>query len=618
MAYNQEYPYNSAERYNADWLLSEMNRLVEEWKKTEQVWENDHQAFLALQQYVENYFKNLDLTNEVSEKLDEMLADGTLSFLIGVDSSIHYNIEFMENAVGDNVIEGGLQGGTYLDNNRFVYAHVTSDSEPATIVIYNTSTNQMIHTFTHLIGHGNGCTFNPTTQELIFLDGASNTLYIFDSVTYDFKNSVVVQLGQGIIANGIGYLSQRATGYAQECYVLSTREKLYYVNLNYELINSYNLPLSSWIKEPSLQTIFTVEDKIVLCSAFTNRWYVMSFPNFYHKTIYVDSFGSPLCAYEIEAVGAKNLNEIYFASRCYSAGPQTVFIAKTSLLGDTPIDNNTFLSELRNGGYINIFVDEASTGIRNGSNTNPFSTVSEALSFAEANNIVPRIYLNSDISRSIFILTSCVLQGNSHTAKSLSISCADLVVVRNLDLNDSATYQYISNEPYTIGINCSLAVLYQLTISTHTPNAWDFYTTGYSTVFSFSQTAASANIFNKCACNGIIHSAGVMPRIADSNSILNGLKNYMYINEFAVPSASTPLPIPWRYGGQSHQFIFAFNTSSVGYSVSMNVGSHSTRYIVTDGQGIVVRFTLSASGNLSWESLGTTDVTSVTCYNIIQ
>lgn len=43
------------------------------------------EAFNALKAYVENYFENLDITEEVSAKLDEMAEDGTLADLISTE-----------------------------------------------------------------------------------------------------------------------------------------------------------------------------------------------------------------------------------------------------------------------------------------------------------------------------------------------------------------------------------------------------------------------------------------------------------------------------------------------------------------------------------------------------
>lgn len=82
MAYNQEYPYISAERYNADWLLSEMKRVTEEWTQVEQDWKTQQDAFESLKTYVINYFNNLNITEEVNNKINSMIADGTFTNLL--------------------------------------------------------------------------------------------------------------------------------------------------------------------------------------------------------------------------------------------------------------------------------------------------------------------------------------------------------------------------------------------------------------------------------------------------------------------------------------------------------------------------------------------------------
>lgn len=78
MAYNYEYPYTDTYRYNNDWLLNKMKELTEEFKNLRSEWSDEQEAFRELKEYVYNYFENLDLSAEVSSKLDEMVNDGTL------------------------------------------------------------------------------------------------------------------------------------------------------------------------------------------------------------------------------------------------------------------------------------------------------------------------------------------------------------------------------------------------------------------------------------------------------------------------------------------------------------------------------------------------------------
>ena len=60
---------------------------------------NNADAVTELQNYVENYFSSLDVQKEINNKLDEMVADGTLELLINkrvvsqslLDNTIYMN-----------------------------------------------------------------------------------------------------------------------------------------------------------------------------------------------------------------------------------------------------------------------------------------------------------------------------------------------------------------------------------------------------------------------------------------------------------------------------------------------------------------------------------------------
>lgn len=82
MAYNYEYPYVDPERYNSDWLINKVKELAEEWKKVTKDWETMQNSFQSLYDYVMDYFKNLDVQEEINVKIDSMLADGTLERII--------------------------------------------------------------------------------------------------------------------------------------------------------------------------------------------------------------------------------------------------------------------------------------------------------------------------------------------------------------------------------------------------------------------------------------------------------------------------------------------------------------------------------------------------------
>lgn len=88
-----EFPGTNFHDLNLDWLLAEMKKCLAEWAAVHTEWENvatDNATFKAtieaewdeLRAFVTNYFENLDVSQEISNKIDEMAADGSLLALI--------------------------------------------------------------------------------------------------------------------------------------------------------------------------------------------------------------------------------------------------------------------------------------------------------------------------------------------------------------------------------------------------------------------------------------------------------------------------------------------------------------------------------------------------------
>lgn len=70
-----DFPGQDAGIINDDWIIQKMYELINEWKTVET-------DFKKLQDYVTNYFNNLDITEEVSKKIDSMIKDGTFANII--------------------------------------------------------------------------------------------------------------------------------------------------------------------------------------------------------------------------------------------------------------------------------------------------------------------------------------------------------------------------------------------------------------------------------------------------------------------------------------------------------------------------------------------------------
>ena len=93
MSFENKYPYTDFHELNLDWFLSQFKILMNNWDSLK----SDNEEFKSTMTtnfetlegtvetfttFVTNYFENLDVQQEVNNKLDEMAEDGTLSDLI--------------------------------------------------------------------------------------------------------------------------------------------------------------------------------------------------------------------------------------------------------------------------------------------------------------------------------------------------------------------------------------------------------------------------------------------------------------------------------------------------------------------------------------------------------
>lgn len=81
-----QFPYSNFHDMNMDWVLRHMRELIDSWMEYNEnwnTWQNDiNAAFNDLKEYVNTYFDNLDVQDEINNKLDEMLASGEFANIL--------------------------------------------------------------------------------------------------------------------------------------------------------------------------------------------------------------------------------------------------------------------------------------------------------------------------------------------------------------------------------------------------------------------------------------------------------------------------------------------------------------------------------------------------------
>ena len=194
---------------------------------------NDLQdAFIQLQTYVNTYFDNLDVQEEINNKLDEMAEDGTLENIISryinvipVGNTINLRrigrkINFGTNPESGSYDSDGasamMQGGVKISDSLVAYAlwdNNNADLNKNRIVIMNINTGEVLRYADYTLGWCNSMAFHNGKIYLairgITSGGVStnsgvikvinpDTLLIEDTITMDFNVNAIASDGDNL------------------------------------------------------------------------------------------------------------------------------------------------------------------------------------------------------------------------------------------------------------------------------------------------------------------------------------------------------------------------------------------------------------------------------------
>ena len=78
----EHFPYTNFHELNLTWFLDTFRELLTEWEEQKREFADLKEAWEAMRQWITDYFDNLDVQEEINNKLDEMAEDGSLQVVL--------------------------------------------------------------------------------------------------------------------------------------------------------------------------------------------------------------------------------------------------------------------------------------------------------------------------------------------------------------------------------------------------------------------------------------------------------------------------------------------------------------------------------------------------------
>lgn len=203
-------------------IAEELNKFIKNNNATNQNVINLYNAFVSLQDYVNQYFDDLNVQNEINTKLDEMASDGTLDNIINQEifGQLNTDLTNLKNKVGDETLPEPTS--SVSQNINILNTKIGSEALPnheESIIANINSLNDEIESneLTELVIFGDSWS-DPTVDNVVYpgiiADYLSLTLHnyaksgalITGTRTIDFDNQIELFRTSGINFSKVKYI----------------------------------------------------------------------------------------------------------------------------------------------------------------------------------------------------------------------------------------------------------------------------------------------------------------------------------------------------------------------------------------------------------------------------
>ena len=439
------------------------------------------ELYIVLKNYVDNYFENLDVQEEINNKLDEMATDGTLENIINqeifgelnnkVNNEKLYGMKINSSRImrkifikGENHINSNsinyseAQGFCMINQNICAVAMVDYPKNylntNAKITFINLSNGQVLRELTSEFGHANGLAYNED-DGLLYVGGCttynennepqlSNYLYVINYETLEIEQ---IELANEI--TGIAYDKITKKLYASK----NNDNSAYIYELDketYNILNTINLENIN-IESLGQQNIKINNNIIYRVLALPNTLYMYDIDgNFINKFVFDEFMDKSYYIGELQDIDFID-NIMYFNSCILSLQrcPLSILnIGKTSLTKNIQNINNHI--DALPYQSITLYVNNNNLSINpNGTQSNPFNELVEAIMFL--NSPVGKKYnANINIVSSNEDYKGCQISGGNINLIDGNNNIIEHLIIKNMSGLELKNLKYkgsITNEP---------------------------------------------------------------------------------------------------------------------------------------------------------------------------
>lgn len=410
-----KYPYTDFHELNLDGLIAEWKVFLNEYKSVNDRVDDMEQAIEDFREYINNYFDNLDVQEEINNKLDEMEEDGSLEAILSHYVYMTHNPDLVQILnvamnthtydVPSNPQPAFLQGYTCYNNVSYMaFMDSSGTTNDAIIRSYSNSTGQLLNesriqnayhanSMTVHDGHLLLCT---NERHIISMNPSSLSVEINYQVTKDIKS----------ISSYNGVLYATDSNYDLWAMTLPPDET-YEHKCNFQAANPrYQFWQSNAVYGDYLYAISTNPKCIAAININTG---------IIRNIININDYYYMYNTGEIEDIAVVSGDEVYLASCTYGTYDQY----RTGRVFNFSLNQNDARSQRYAGGDYNpiatIYVNDNTNGNPDGSIDNPFPTLSQALQA-----------LSSEIARSYQIMQINLLK-----------DCDEIIYLRNSNVRIS-------------------------------------------------------------------------------------------------------------------------------------------------------------------------------------